>query len=197
MHRLPLLVPLLWRSCRFYFPMCRTPAGLFSLLSPLCPGLSSLCAHPVARHSPPPPAPSVRPLLCRVFLLLFLVVFLRLCRVVFVVLVFFNPPLCMHARHGNTGLLLLRLLSCLFSSPLAPVGLSLWRSPAMPGGRPSLVSPPLRSLQRPTVCRAPPALAPPYCSSPASCALCCTSPRHACIFLAHTRRSAGAWSASR
>ena len=48
-------------------------------------------------------------------------------------------PAC---THGTTALVIgLRLPSVLVSVPLAPAGRSPWRSPARPGGRPSLLSP--------------------------------------------------------
>ena len=81
--------------------------------------------------------------------------------------------------------------------PLPPVVLLPRRSPVMPGGRPSLLSPPLRSLPRPALRRAPSALHPPYYSLPALCAPRCSSPRHGCILLADTGRYAGPRSTSR
>ena len=47
------------------------------------------------------------------------------------------PPPCMHAEHLRTGLLSL-LPSVFLSCPIALLGRGPWRSPAMPGGRPSL-----------------------------------------------------------
>ena len=74
-----------------------------------------------------------------------------------VVSCFCYPPLSMHARHRCTGRLLLRTLSVHVTGPLAPAEHSPWRSPAKPGGRPSLVSTSLRSPPRPTpVARLPP-----------------------------------------
>ena len=87
------------------------------------------------------------------------------------------------------------LLSLLWSS--RPCGALLYAVPGhaswapLPCVSPSVLPapslPPLRA-SRPS---------PPYYSSPASCAPRCSSPRHGCIFIAHTRRSAGGRSSSR
>ena len=109
---------------------------------------------------------------------------------------FSNPPPCMHARHCCTGRLFLRLLSGPVFGSLAPVGLSPWRSPAKPGGRPSFASPPRAPRPgTPPVARTSPFS--PCCSSPALCAPRCSSAPQGCIFLAHTRLSASARSSSR
>ena len=136
--------------CSYVMFLYPNPAGFLSLLAPPCPRLFSLCADPVGRQLPlPPPRPCVR---CRVgsFSFLFLDGLPASLLCLLCGLVFYQPP-CKHAGHGITGLLLLRLLSCLFSGRLAPMGLSPWCFSAMSRGRSSLVSPPLRSLPRPAL----------------------------------------------
>ena len=127
------------------------------------------------RPAPPPPSPAV------------------------LVGVFFCPPppfpLCFlpcgtlfPARtHDSTAHVFgSRFLSVLASCPFALLRLAPWRFPAMPGERPSLASlsslPSLLPVSRP----------PPYCCSPALCALRWSSPRQGCIWRALTRLWASA-----
>ena len=195
----PTRTPSFALSSLICFSLCPTPAGFLSLLPPSYRGLSFLCAHPVGRPLPSPSAPSACLLLFRVTW--FFCFFLEWSCCVFALLVLwlgFFLPSSLHARMTGqywTYVAAAPVLSLFRSSRSR--GLSLWRSPAMPGGRPSLVSPPLRSPPRPTLGRAPLALPPPYCSSLASCAPRCSSPRRGYISLAQTRRSTGARSASR
>ena len=186
LHTLLLLVHLLSHSSRF---------SSFFLLPPLCPGSSSICAHPISRQLPPPAhALSVCPLLCRI-LSFFYFLLLHLCCVGFVVSFFFS--LLAACTHNTTTLDFCCCGSILVSSLVLKPPLSYPRGgprPCKVGALPCVSSSPLPAPPL-TPSRAP-RRSPPYCSSPASCAPRCTSPRHGCIIYAHTRRSAGGRSAS-
>ena len=108
----------------FVFCFARHPR---SLICPFAPSRSPAARRPLCASRPPvslrgfvrvfffaPPFPAVPPAL------------------------WFAPP-CMHAVHLGTGHLSL-LPSLLLSCPIALLGRGPWRSPAMPGGRPSLAS---------------------------------------------------------
>ena len=168
------------------FHYCSLPVQVFLVL-----------VRTASAETCPLPPPSLFVCCCFASFDVFWVVFLRLCFVDFVWgLIFLTPlPACTH----DTATL---DFCCCDSSPvsfpvLSPVGLSPWRSSAMPGGRSSLVSPPLRSPLHRGLRRAPLTLLPSYSSSRASCTPLCPSPRHGCIFLAYMRCSVGARSPSR
>ena len=73
-----------------------------------------------------------------------------------------------------------RFLSVPAFCPFAILWLAPWRSPAMPGERPSLAAPSWQSLSSlPSLL--PVSRPPPYCCSPAPCALRWSSPRQGCI----------------
>ena len=124
---------------------------------------------------------------------------LRLC--LWVLLFLFAPPplpLCFLppgpllpacTRDSTTHVFGSRCLSVLVSCPFALLELAPWRSPAMPGGRPSFASlPSLPSLLLPPLpLPSPVSRPPPYCCSPAPCALRWSSPRQGRILRALTR----------
>ena len=63
---------------------------------------------------------------------------------------FFHSPPCMHAQHNNTAQMLMPRHCCPRSSrALALLGQAPWHSTALPGWRPSLVTPPLCFLSPP------------------------------------------------
>ena len=101
-------------------------------------------------------------------------------------------PACTHV---STALVIGSRLPLVFVSGLiALMGPAPWRSPAVPGGRPSLASLSfLPSLLSPPLPPPSPVSRPPsYCCPPAPCPPRCSSPRQGCISRALTRLPASA-----